>query len=210
MSLYEGFSLAMKAAGGLDFQRGGVAYEVWSLRNMAAGLAKRPSLRDWVRHLILAQFRAAVAAHGDSPARLLEAMAEPIAEYVGPEYWVHGVDDEVTGYCGDCIDDAVRHFRRHGFPDAERDGGWGTDGGTPSFCEGCHGLMDSTLTDYGVEEELWHAFTAADNPTDCGILCLCVMNGGGEHRKMVRRAALSFFARYPEHRPAAKEGEKVA
>lgn len=75
-------------------------------------------------------------------------------------------EDEGPTYCEDCIKVIM--------PDAEwiedYAGGYCGESDSPEICERCGKLMQYTLTDYGVEQELYHFEDGKldwDRPEDC-------------------------------------------
>lgn len=82
--------------------------------------------------------------------RLLERVASAVE--IPYPHWLGGDGaDQGPSYCRDCAS------KRVAAGEAEFvDGGWMQDNDGCCHCEDCGRLLDYTLTDYGVEEELSH------------------------------------------------------
>ncbi len=98
-------------------------------------------------------------AEGVTP-ELIEQLLEPLARRadVRPYHWVQG-GNEAIGYCDKCIDKAVRATRKRYPKDNDIDigGGYSTqDEEGMACCASCAKLLDYTLTEWGVKEELGH------------------------------------------------------
>lgn len=90
----------------------------------------------------------------------LRLLTVRIEKGIKPCHWICTPDGDGGGeWCPDCGYYKVRHLRRH---DRKRrgayllDGGWPTEDDHTCFCAGCGAILDASLTDYGVEQELDH------------------------------------------------------
>lgn len=86
------------------------------------------------------------------------ALINALGEFDPPyEYWLGGDDvDQGPSYCTQCAEKQVTAGNAQFV-----DGGWLTEHDGCCHCDTCGQLLDYTLTDHGVESEIYHF---AENP----------------------------------------------
>jgi hypothetical protein len=90
-------------------------------------------------------------------ADLLCKLLKPLADKADPltPYWTGNNDGSWLG-CYDCA--------RKRFKEDQIDGGWSGEEDGPRWCDDCGKLLEFTLTDYGLEEELGHFYEHINDP----------------------------------------------
>lgn len=94
-------------------------------------------------------------------------------------HWIHGaneLDDPDAGtegddFCFDCCEKRVallreRHPERCDYLDLCVDGGWTSETDSPPYCCDCGAMLEGSLTEYGVEQELDALLTYQDAAFD--------------------------------------------
>jgi len=125
-----------------------------------------------------------------------------------PEHWICGSNrdhDESTSYCYECAEKEIAKLKQAD-PEGEWlvDGGWGNEGDSTPFCEGCGKLLSNTLTNYGCEAEVDHFTEHGFDPAsddDCRAMSEVISARGWEEwsgrvfeREYERRNSEKYFS----------------
>lgn len=96
-----------------------------------------------------------------------------------PEHWIHGADEGLS-YCHECaLKEVAKLLESNPTGEYSVDGGWGGEGDSTPFCEGCGARLENSLTDYGAEEEFNHFLESGcflKSPDDCYSLTEAMAN----------------------------------
>lgn len=98
-----------------------------------------------------------------------------------PEHWVHG-SDEGLSWCYECAKKEVEKLRKES-PNEEFlvDGGWGIEGDSTPFCEGCGAMLSNSYTQYACETEVDHFLEngfSLESGSDCYSMSRVVSSSG--------------------------------